>query len=532
MKGRRIAAGAAGAAAAVFGAGVGELAAAIIAPGASPVAAIGSALIDLAPPWAKNAAIALFGTNDKIALIIGISIVLVAVAAGAGLLELWRPPWGRVVMAAFGAVGILAAMTRADAGALDWIPSALAGVAAVFALGLLMKRIPAPAAARVAVPAMAGGALPTTVPLEPPATAAAASVSSEESAIDRRTFLAWTIGAAAVGVLAAVGGTVLRAGSRAASSVREALHLPAPAVTAPPVPAGAELGIPGLAQVITPNDAFYRIDTALIVPDIDPADWSLRIHGMVDNEVTLTWDELLALPLEESITTLTCVSNPVGGDLIGNALWLGYPIRELLKRAGPQADADMVLSTSIDGFTASTPLEVLTDDRNAILAVGMNGEPLPVAHGFPVRMVVPGLYGYVSATKWVTELEVTRFDQAAAYWTESRLVREGADQAAVADRCAAAGSGAERRRDRHRGRRLAAARRHLEGRGAGRRRLMAARRRSPRRSPTTPGCSGASRGPPRPAATRSAAARRTPRARRRPRSTPGPSPTARPAGSS
>ena len=154
------------------------------------------------------------------------------------------------------------------------------------------------------------------------------------------------------------------------------------------------------------------------MPAVDPSSWSLRIHGMVDQEVTLTWDELLALPLEESVTTLACVSNEVGGGLIGNAVWLGYPIRELLARAAPTADADMVLSRSVDGFTASTPLAVLEDDRNAILAVGMNGDPLPPEHGFPVRMVVPGLYGYVSATKWVVDLEVTRFDAASAYWTD------------------------------------------------------------------------------------------------------------------
>jgi DMSO/TMAO reductase YedYZ molybdopterin-dependent catalytic subunit len=154
------------------------------------------------------------------------------------------------------------------------------------------------------------------------------------------------------------------------------------------------------------------------VPNLDPTQWSLRIHGLVENEVVLTWDELIALPLEESYTTLMCVSNEVGGGLIGNALWLGYPLRELLTRAKPAGSADMVLSRSSDGFTASSPIEALTDDRNAILAVGMNGEPLPLEHGFPVRMVVPGLYGYVSATKWVTELEVTRFDARTAYWTD------------------------------------------------------------------------------------------------------------------
>ena len=178
------------------------------------------------------------------------------------------------------------------------------------------------------------------------------------------------------------------------------------------------------------------------MPQVNPAEWSLRIHGMVEQEVTIDWDELLALPLEESVTTLICVSNEVGGDLIGNALWLGYPIRELLERAKPTAGADMVLSRSIDGFTASTPIEALTDDRNAILAVGMNGEPLPAEHGFPVRMVVPGLYGYVSATKWVVEMEVTTFDDATRVLDRSGLVGTRPGQTAVADRRAAERLGA------------------------------------------------------------------------------------------
>jgi DMSO/TMAO reductase YedYZ molybdopterin-dependent catalytic subunit len=238
-----------------------------------------------------------------------------------------------------------------------------------------------------------------------------------EPAVDRRRFLTWAGGAAVIGGLAAFGGYALQAGSRAVTAIRETISLPKPTATAT-VPPSAELDIEGLSPVVTPNAQFYRIDTALAVPAVDPSTWSLRIHGMVDQEVTLTWDELLALPLEESVTTLTCVSNEVGGGLIGNAVWIGYPVRELLARAAPTADADMVLSRSVDGFTASTPLAVLEDDRNAILAVGMNGDPLPPEHGFPVRMVVPGLYGYVSATKWVVDLEVTRFDQAAAYWTD------------------------------------------------------------------------------------------------------------------
>lgn len=404
--GVRVLAGVGGVAAAVLGAGVGELVAAILAPGSSPFAAIGSAMIDFAPPWAKETAISLFGTNDKAALLVGIGIVLVLVAAAAGLLELARRPWGRVVMVAFGVAGIVASMTRADAGAFNWLPSAIAGALAALALGMLIRRLPG---SRSVPP---DGAVAASDP------SLAGVAAATDDGLQRRTFLVWTAGTAAIGILAAVGSSLARAGARAGTAIREAVRLPAPAMTAAPVPAGAELDISGLAPVITPNAEFYRIDTALLVPQVDPADWSLRIHGMVENEITVTWDELLALPLEESVTTLTCVSNEVGGELIGNALWLGYPIRELLKRAAPTSDADMVLSRSIDGFTASSPIEALTDERNAILAVGMNGQPLPAEHGFPVRMVVPGLYGYVSATKWVTELEVTRFADATSYWTD------------------------------------------------------------------------------------------------------------------
>jgi DMSO/TMAO reductase YedYZ molybdopterin-dependent catalytic subunit len=234
----------------------------------------------------------------------------------------------------------------------------------------------------------------------------------------RRQFLRWTAVAGGVAAVGAVAGQLLVSAANRVSSARELIRLPAAARPAPAVPAGADLQVPGLSPYLTPNDDFYRIDTALQVPVIDPSSWSLEITGMVERPLTLTYDELSALPLVEHVTTLTCVSNPVGGDLIGNARWLGYPIRDLLARARPQAGADMVLSTSEDGFTAGTPLSALTDpDRQALLAIGMNGEPLPLEHGFPVRMVVPGLYGYVSATKWVTRLKVTTFAADQGYWT-------------------------------------------------------------------------------------------------------------------
>jgi DMSO/TMAO reductase YedYZ molybdopterin-dependent catalytic subunit len=423
----------AGVASVAFGVGIGELAAAVLAPSSSPFVVVGSFLIDLAPPWAKDAAIALFGTGDKAALLIGIGIVLVAVSGAAGVLEARRPPWGRVLVALIGVVGAVAAMTRANASMLAFAPSAIAAIAAILALQFLVRRLPvtaaepAPDAAPLpgssadAAPAPAPAPVPVSVSSPEAAPAAPAPASSPDAApqrsVDRRRFLTWAGGAAVIGGLAAFGGYALQAGSRAVTAIRDTITLPRPTATAT-VPPSAELDIEGLSPVVTPNAQFYRIDTALAVPAVDPSTWSLRIHGMVDQEVTLTWDELLALPLEESVTTLTCVSNEVGGGLIGNAVWLGYPVRELLARASPTVDADMVLSRSVDGFTASTPLAVLEDDRNAILAIGMNGDPLPPEHGFPVRMVVPGLYGYVSATKWVVDLEVTRFDLAAAYWTD------------------------------------------------------------------------------------------------------------------
>lgn len=411
--GGRARAATAGVAAVVFGAGVGELTGAVI--GASPVAAVGQATIDLAPAWAKDAAIALFGTGDKVALVAGVVLALLAAAAGTGLLEHRVPPWGRTAIVLLGMLGVAASVTRADATALSWLPAVVATAAAVIALPLLLRRAVTHDTRRrpAAAAPDAGGPAASVMSSAPVPTAS------------RRAFLVWTGAAAGIGVLAALGGTLLRAGSRAVAAARDAIALPK-ATTRAAVPAGAELGIAGLSPVITPNTEFYRIDTAIVVPQIDPATWRLRIHGLVEHEVTLTWAELLALPLRESVTTLTCVSNEVGGDLVGTAVWLGYPIRELLARAVPQAGADMVLSTSQDGFTAGTPLEALTDpDREAILAVGMNGEPLPLAHGFPVRMVVPGLYGYVSATKWVTDLEVTRFTDATAYWTSRGWAERG-----------------------------------------------------------------------------------------------------------
>ena len=376
--------------AAVAGLGVAELAAALVASTSSPLFAVGSFVIDATPGGVKEFAISVLGHADKPVLISLLALLVAALSAGAGVLELRRPPYGRVLLVLLAAVAATAAMTRADAGVLAFVPAAVAALVAALVLSWLVGKL------RNVNPKENAGATAT-------------------GGVARRGFLTLVTATAGAGILALAVGRVLGAGSQVAAKARALFTLPAAAVSAATLP--EPLRVPGITPFITPNRSFYRIDTALQVPQLDPAHWSLRIEGMVEHPFTLSFDELIALPLEESRTTLACVSNYVGGDLIGTATWLGYPIRLLLQRAGPQPDADMVLSTSSDGFTAGTPLSVLTDDRNAILAVGMNGQPLPLEHGYPVRMVVPGLYGYVSATKWVTTLKVTRFDRDTAYWT-------------------------------------------------------------------------------------------------------------------
>ena len=219
---------------------------------------------------------------------------------------------------------------------------------------------------------------------------------------------------AAAGASALVGRVLAERSS--VSQARSTLRLPAPVAELPPLPNGVNLGIPGLSPFVTPNNSFYRVDTAIILPEVAPSTWQLRIHGMVSKEITLTFHDLLKLPLVEDWITLCCVSNPVGGPYIGNAKWLGTKLAPLLRSAGIQAGAEQLLCTSVDGFTSGTPIQTVMDGRDALLAVAMNGSPLPVAHGFPARLVVPGLYGYVSACKWITDIKVTTFAGEYAYW--------------------------------------------------------------------------------------------------------------------
>ncbi|WP_264031425.1 molybdopterin-dependent oxidoreductase [Cellulosimicrobium sp. SH8] len=393
----------AGVVCAAVGFAVAELVAALVGPGSSPLFAAGAGVVDAVPGPVKEWAVATFGTADKAVLLGGMAVVLAVGAALAGWLELRRPPWGSVLLGAVGAVGAVVAAARPGASVAWALPSLVGVGVAILLLRASLAPLRGPAGAT-----LAGGSLDSD----------AAGTGAARASMDRRRFILVTGLAAAAGVVALATSRAVSAGSRAVTAAREALRLPPPATPAPAVPAGADQGVPGLAPYVTPNGDFYRIDTALRVPQVDPATWTLRVTGLVDEPFELTLDDLLALPLTEHHVTLTCVSNEVGGDLVGNARWLGYPVRELLARAGVGDGADMVLSTSADGWTASTPLDVLTDpDRACLLAVGMNGEPLPAEHGFPARLVVPGLYGYVSATKWVTELKVTTFADDVAYWS-------------------------------------------------------------------------------------------------------------------
>ncbi|MEQ4566896.1 molybdopterin-dependent oxidoreductase [Paenarthrobacter sp. CAP02] len=381
---------------------VAELIGAFFTARATPVFALGSTFIDFTPPWMKDFAIATFGTNDKAALFVGMGLTIALLACVLGIVAYRKWALGVLGVLFMGTVIVACVVTRAGVGPVDAIPSVLGTIAGLFVLRRLM------------VPLWGLKAWP-----EAPSDIASDADSRVGGAgTSRRRFFA-TAGVAAVAAgIAATGGRLLSAARNNVAQARDALRLPAPVKAAAPVPAGVQSPVPGVFPWLTPNNEFYRIDTALSVPEINVKDWSLRVHGMVEQEVTLTFQDLLDADLIESHVTLTCVSNPVGGKLAGNAKWLGFPIREVLKRAKPKEGADMVLSKSIDGFSASTPLDVLQDDRDAMLAIGMNGEPLPVEHGYPVRMVVPGLYGFVSATKWVVDLEVTRFADSKAYWTE------------------------------------------------------------------------------------------------------------------
>jgi DMSO/TMAO reductase YedYZ molybdopterin-dependent catalytic subunit len=374
-----------GLAAAAVALAVAELIAPFTGARSAPLVAVGGVVIDAVPGPVKNFAVATFGTHDKTALLTGTTILLALFAAGIGALAVRDVRFGLAGIGLFGLIGIVAAATRPNAGPSAVFPSLL-GAAAGAGVMLALLRWAPPASAR---------------PLDAEAA--------------RRRFLLASGGA--LGGAAVVGLIGHQLGTRRnVSAARAEVVLPSAGSPASALPAQADLSVPGLSPFVTPNADFYRIDTALSVPQVDPNTWQLRITGKVRNPMTLTFAQLLARPTMERYVTLTCVSNEVGDNLVGNARWLGVSLRDLLAEAGPMPGADQVVGRAVDGFTVGAPTEVLMDGRDAMLAFGMNGVPLPVEHGFPVRMVVPGLYGYVSATKWLAELELTSFGDFSAYW--------------------------------------------------------------------------------------------------------------------
>ena len=370
--------------AALAGIAVGHLVAAVTNAAASPVLSVGSVVIDLTPTPVKEFVIARVGTADKPILLATVSLATLALAALAGLLSRRHPAVGAGVLLLLVAAAGGAAMTRPTARLLDLLPAlatAIVGVSALLGLHRLLE------------PATAG---------------------LRGSGASRRTFL---VGAAGITAGAAVAGAL---GQRLAERATDTsgLTLPAPANPTAPLPAGVESTVPGVSPFRTPTASFYRVDTNLTVPRVSVGSWSLEIDGDVRSPFTLTYDELLAMPMIERDITLTCVSNEVGGGYVGAARWLGVRLTDVLDRAGVGTQSDQLLSTAVDGFTISTPLAVVRDGRDAMIAVGMNGEPLTDTHGFPARLVTPGLYGFVGATKWLTKLTLTTYAAQQSYWTQ------------------------------------------------------------------------------------------------------------------
>ena len=378
----------AGVVATAVGLGAGELVAGVM-DRPSPITAVAGAVIDNVPRAIERWAISTFGRNDKTVLGIGIVVVLALAGAlvGARAGNRRRP----VVVGALtiGALGVLATLADRVGGPGDAMPVVAATVAGLGTLLVLLGVRDRPV-----------GTATEGAPL-----------------VGRRRFLAYT-GLSAAGAVALTAGGRRVGSDKGATASRAALAsgLPPPVRPLGAPPAGVDLAIDGLTPWTVPNADFYRIDTAFVVPKIDARSWKMEIGGMVDRPRSFTYDDLLKRDLVEADVTLMCVSNDVGGSLVGNARWLGVPLIELLEEAGVQEQAEQVFSTSADGWTAGFPKQVAMDGRNALVAVGMNGEPLPFAHGFPARLVIPGIYGYVSATKWLTRIELLRWDDQDGYW--------------------------------------------------------------------------------------------------------------------
>ena len=382
---------------AAAGAGAGHLVAGLVSPEASPVLAVGSTVVDATPTPVKEWAVATFGTADKPVLIGSVTLVTLLLAGAIGLIARTRRTLGLALLGALAMTSLVAATLRPTSTSVDVLPGFVTAVVGVLAAGWFLGLLD-----------RAGEA-----GHDPLSGAGPDHTAHADGRSDRRHVLA---AAAGLGVVAAAGGTVGQALGRGATPA--SVTLPAAAQPLPALPAGLEDTVRGVSTFRTPNSQFYRIDTALVIPRVSVDDWSLTIDGDVERPFSLTFDELLRMPLVEADITLTCVSNEVGGQYVGGARWLGVRTRDLLERAGVRPGVDQIFSSSTEGMTISTPVQALTDDRDALVAIAMNGEPLPAVHGFPARLVTPGLYGFVGATKWLTRMEATTYAAKSAYWTD------------------------------------------------------------------------------------------------------------------
>lgn len=387
--------GVAGAVAGASALAVSELFAGFFASLPSLVSGVATFVIDIVPPAVKDLAIELFGTADKLALQVGIVVTTMLLGFVAG--QLFRRVAAVVPVVFFG-FGLVGAAAAARTPLADIGPALVNGAIAAAAGTLVFRLVSAPAV----------------------------TSTNAGADMDRRLFLGRAGAVTALAVIAAAGGRALFERTRRLIAGRDQVVLPVAAEAAPAVPAAASLDVAGISPIITPNADFYRIDTAPIAPPtVDLSTWTLKVTGMVDRPLELSFADIVDLPMQERVITISCVSNQVGGDLVGTAKWLGTPLGDLLRRAGIQDGASQIIGRSVDGFTVGFPVDAAFDGRDAMLVVGMNDEPLPFEHGFPARLVVAGLYGYVSATKWLSEIEITTWDAFDAYWVPRGWSKEG-----------------------------------------------------------------------------------------------------------
>ena len=416
-------AGVAGAVAGALGIATSELLAGLIPGAPSLVVGVGSFIIALQPPGAKDVVVSLFGTNDK--LVVNIAVVLVAliVATAAGILGRRSFDYGTRVLLAFGLVAFAAtALQPLSSPALAAVSVVIAMAVSIGALRILLAEAGFMAPAGFG-PDILGGYRGRGRTGRRPIPAGPASSAVPEPG--RRQFLIRSIEFAVGAIAFGVFGRFLL-DRQHPNSAPVSAALPAASETVAPLTAADSLAAPGITPIVIPNDAFYRIDTELLVPQVDASTWQLKVTGMVDHPLTFTYPQLLAMPLFEQYVTLACVSNTVGGNLVGNTLWTGVHLKEVLAQAGVQSGATQIVGRSVDGFTVGFPTDYALDPaREPMIVVGMNRQPLPAEHGYPARLIVPGLFGYVSATKWLSEIELTTREAFDGYWVPLGWAKDG-----------------------------------------------------------------------------------------------------------